>query len=193
MAAKLVSCSQTARDETDPYHRRENHRNTQSPGHRPTESALGWPSAKSQERSTSTKEGLMNAVPSFSTLPSKSSSSLSKHLLSLLAAFCFGMTLAAGRYPALAQQSSSPDQITLPSGGSAVLPVPQPQFRGVIGRKASESTPDFPKDVTAPKGAPNVLLIMRRCRSSSPASLRKSRSSLDPIHSRLNNAVNLNS
>jgi len=41
-----------------------------------------------------------------------------------------------------------------------VLPVPQPQFRGVIGRKASESTPDFPKDVTAPKGAPNVLLIM---------------------------------
>src|ERR1700740_1096413 len=124
------------------------------------QSALAWPSAKSRERSTSIKEGLMNAVPSFSTLPSRRSSSLSKHLLSLLAAFCFGMTLAAGRYPALAQQSSSPDQITLPSGGSAVLPVPQPQFRGVIGRKASESTPDFPKDVTAPKGAPNVLLIM---------------------------------
>jgi arylsulfatase A-like enzyme len=41
-----------------------------------------------------------------------------------------------------------------------VLPVPQPQFRGIIGRKASESTPDFPKSVTAPEGAPNVLLIM---------------------------------
>jgi hypothetical protein len=41
-----------------------------------------------------------------------------------------------------------------------VLPVPQPQFRGVIGRKASESTPDFPRAVTAPKGAPNVLLII---------------------------------
>jgi len=41
-----------------------------------------------------------------------------------------------------------------------VLPVPQAQFGGVIGRKASESTPDFPKDVTAPKSAPNVLLIM---------------------------------
>jgi arylsulfatase len=102
----------------------------------------------------------MNAVSSFPTLPLRRSSSLSKHLLSLLTASCLGMTLAGGRYPALAQQSSSPDQITLPSGGAAVLPVPQPQFRGVLGRKASESTPDFPKDVTAPKGAPNVLLIM---------------------------------
>ena len=105
----------------------------------------------------------MNAAPSFfSTLPSeKIIFPLKTSSLALLTALpCFGMTLAAGCYPALAQQSSSPDQITLPSGGSAVLPVPQPQFRGVIGRKASESTPDFSKDVTAPKGAPNVLLIM---------------------------------
>jgi arylsulfatase len=41
-----------------------------------------------------------------------------------------------------------------------VLPIPEPPFRGVIGRKASQSKPDFPKEVTAPKGAPNVLLIM---------------------------------
>jgi arylsulfatase len=47
-----------------------------------------------------------------------------------------------------------------PLGGSEILPAPEPQFHGVIGRKASESKPDFPKDVTAPKGAPNVLLIM---------------------------------
>src|SRR5262244_325377 len=46
------------------------------------------------------------------------------------------------------------------AGGSAVLPVPAPQFGGVIGRTAKESTPDFPQAVTAPKGAPNVLLIM---------------------------------
>ena len=45
-------------------------------------------------------------------------------------------------------------------GGSAVLPMPDAPFGGVIGRKADESKPDFPKDVTAPKGAPNVLLIM---------------------------------
>ena len=41
-----------------------------------------------------------------------------------------------------------------------VLPVPQPQFGGIIGRKASESKPDFPKAVTAPRGAPNILLIL---------------------------------
>ena len=41
-----------------------------------------------------------------------------------------------------------------------VLPRPAPPFKGKIGRTATESTPDFPKAVTAPKGAPNVLLIM---------------------------------
>ncbi|HVS37692.1 MAG TPA: arylsulfatase [Gemmataceae bacterium] len=46
------------------------------------------------------------------------------------------------------------------AGGSPVLPAPEPPFGGVIGRKASESKPDFPKAVTAPKGAPNVLLIL---------------------------------
>jgi Sulfatase len=49
---------------------------------------------------------------------------------------------------------------TTPTGGSEILPAPEPQFHGIIGRKASESKPDFPKEVTAPKGAPNVLLIM---------------------------------
>jgi arylsulfatase A-like enzyme len=47
-----------------------------------------------------------------------------------------------------------------PTGGSPILPVPNPPFGGVIGRKAKESKPDFPKAVTAPKGAPNVLLIL---------------------------------
>ena len=41
-----------------------------------------------------------------------------------------------------------------------VLPRPDPPFKGKIGRTAKESTPDFPKAVTAPKGAPNVLLIL---------------------------------
>ena len=100
----------------------------------------------------------MSVVPLFDTPPSNRLS-LSKHHLSLLAACCcFAVTLAAGC--ALAQQSSAADQVASPTGGSAVLPVPQPQFGGVIGRKANESKPDFPKAVTAPKGAPNVLLIM---------------------------------
>jgi arylsulfatase A-like enzyme len=41
-----------------------------------------------------------------------------------------------------------------------VLPRPAQPFGGVIGRTATDSTPQFPADVTAPKGAPNVLLIL---------------------------------
>ena len=45
------------------------------------------------------------------------------------------------------------------SDGS-VLPKPSPPFGGTIGRTYQESKPDFPKPVAAPKGAPNVLLIL---------------------------------
>ena len=41
-----------------------------------------------------------------------------------------------------------------------VLPKPQPPFKGKIERTAKDSTPDFPKGIEAPKGAPNVLLIL---------------------------------
>src|SRR6185437_8176575 len=41
-----------------------------------------------------------------------------------------------------------------------VLPRPEPAFKGVIGRKARESKPNFPQGVSAPKNAPNVLLIL---------------------------------
>jgi arylsulfatase A-like enzyme len=50
---------------------------------------------------------------------------------------------------------------TLPERESeVVLPKPQPPFQGVIGRTVKESKPDFPKGLEAPKGAPNVLLIL---------------------------------
>jgi arylsulfatase A-like enzyme len=41
-----------------------------------------------------------------------------------------------------------------------VLPQPEPPFKGKIGRTVKDSTPDFPKEVEAPKGAPNILLIL---------------------------------
>jgi arylsulfatase A-like enzyme len=41
-----------------------------------------------------------------------------------------------------------------------ILPHPTQPFEGKIGRTAAESTPDFPKGITAPEGAPNVLLIL---------------------------------
>jgi len=53
---------------------------------------------------------------------------------------------------------------TLPRAANAetstVLPQPEPPFKGKIGRTAKDSTPDFPKGVEAPPGAPNVLLIL---------------------------------
>jgi arylsulfatase A-like enzyme len=69
--------------------------------------------------------------------------------IAALVSACIGLSS-----PALAQ--STP----MPAGGSAVLPAPEPRFGGIIGRKAKESKPDFPQAVTAPNGAPNVLLIL---------------------------------
>ncbi len=42
----------------------------------------------------------------------------------------------------------------------SILPIPDPPFKGKVGLRPSESVKDFPKAVEAPKGAPNILLIM---------------------------------
>jgi arylsulfatase len=67
-------------------------------------------------------------------------------LYSVLVSFVLGV-LAASVQPstALAQQ---------------VLPRPEQPFGGKIGRTTKDSVKDFPKEVAAPKGAPNVLLIL---------------------------------
>jgi arylsulfatase A-like enzyme len=77
-----------------------------------------------------------------------------RHLFETVAIAAAFMGCVGLSTPAAAQDTRPP------AGGSAILPAPEPQFGGVIGRTAKESTPDFPKAVTAPKGAPNVLLIM---------------------------------
>ena len=46
------------------------------------------------------------------------------------------------------------------AGAQEVLPRPEEPFGGYIARKAQDSIKDFPKEVTAPKGAPNILLIL---------------------------------
>src|SRR5258705_7673140 len=79
---------------------------------------------------------------------------LARHLFETAAIAAVVGSYIGLSFPALAQ---NPPQ---PLGGSIVLPVPQPQFGGVIGRKSSESKPDFPQAVTAPKDAPNVLLLL---------------------------------
>jgi arylsulfatase len=40
------------------------------------------------------------------------------------------------------------------------LPRPEPAFKGKIERTVEKSIPDFPKEVQAPLGAPNILLII---------------------------------
>jgi len=65
---------------------------------------------------------------------------------------------AAG--PALAQPTTgmpaSPDAA---AAGKYLPPFPPP-FTGRIGREAKSSTPDFPRPVRAPRGAPDILLIL---------------------------------
>jgi arylsulfatase len=46
------------------------------------------------------------------------------------------------------------------ANNATVLPKPEAPFEGKIGRIVRDSTPDFPKGVEAPAGAPNVLLIL---------------------------------
>ncbi|MFM8287354.1 MAG: arylsulfatase, partial [Planctomycetaceae bacterium] len=40
------------------------------------------------------------------------------------------------------------------------LPQPDPVFKGKVGETYKDSTPDYPRTVRAPQGAPNVLLVL---------------------------------
>jgi hypothetical protein len=40
------------------------------------------------------------------------------------------------------------------------LPQPDPAFKGKVGETYKDSTPSYPQPVKAPKGSPNVLLIL---------------------------------
>ncbi len=50
--------------------------------------------------------------------------------------------------------------LALPAGAQEVLPRPEQPFGGKIGRTSKDSVKDFPKVVEAPKGAPNILVIL---------------------------------
>ncbi len=52
------------------------------------------------------------------------------------------------------------DSHAAPAVAGSILPAPPAPFAGKIGPNVIESTPAFPKPLTAPKGAPNILLIM---------------------------------
>jgi arylsulfatase A-like enzyme len=50
--------------------------------------------------------------------------------------------------------------LALSAQAQEVLPRPEQPFKGHIGRTVKDSTKDFPKEVQAPDGAPNILLIL---------------------------------
>jgi len=68
--------------------------------------------------------------------------------------------IAAGIAVAAPGFAIAQSQRSASANSATVLPYPDAPFKGKIGRTAKASSPDFPKEVEAPKGAPNVLLIM---------------------------------
>jgi arylsulfatase A-like enzyme len=50
--------------------------------------------------------------------------------------------------------------LALSAQAQEVLPRPEQPFKGHIGRTVKDSTQDFPKEIQAPEGAPNILLIL---------------------------------
>ena len=62
--------------------------------------------------------------------------------------------------PAPAQEKAKP-ATSPPSGTPSALPRPDFHFQGNVGRTYADSDPaQFPQPVQAPKGAPNVVLIL---------------------------------
>ena len=75
--------------------------------------------------------------------------------------FLLFVVLATLVTPLAAAAPTAVERVTPPGPPKAsVLPYPDPTFRGVIGRTTADSKSDFPQPVTAPKGAPNILLIL---------------------------------
>ncbi len=64
----------------------------------------------------------------------------------------FGILIAVGSI-APATQAAIPMAQT-------VLPQPEPAFAGKIGTTYKDSTPDYPKPIKAPQGAPNVMIVI---------------------------------
>src|SRR5215471_11732743 len=50
--------------------------------------------------------------------------------------------------------------IATPLVAQETLPAPPTPFKGQIGLSYKDSKPDFPQPVHAPKGAPNILLVL---------------------------------
>ncbi|HVS40108.1 MAG TPA: arylsulfatase [Gemmataceae bacterium] len=84
-------------------------------------------------------------------------------LAALVVGGALGAAAASGRLHVVSRlwaTAPPPAPVETPHGDATVLPRPEPPFEGHIGRTIKDSTKDFPQEVHAPKGAPNVLLIL---------------------------------
>ena len=83
-------------------------------------------------------------------------------LRSLLPAVVVAVACVLGWLAAYAQDKSARPPNETSKVDRTVLPSPTPEFNGKIGPNYKESTPDFSPAlaVTAPEGAPNVLVIV---------------------------------
>ena len=76
-------------------------------------------------------------------------------VLTMLAGL-YGWLAASGRLNA-ASAEAQPAQA---ASTSIVLPPPPPPFKGLVNLRAKDSRSDFPQPVQAPRGAPNILLVL---------------------------------
>ena len=74
------------------------------------------------------------------------------HLLATIATVVMSLVLTCS---ARAANSAPPS-----AQANSALPRPTPPFKGKIGKTFKDSVPDFPQPIRAPKGAPNVVVIL---------------------------------
>ena len=74
----------------------------------------------------------------------------------IAAGCCLGWLAGSGRHGRVSAQ----DKQTCRPATTPNLPRPDPAFEGKIGETYKDSTPSYPQPVKAPKGSPNVLLIL---------------------------------
>lgn len=87
-----------------------------------------------------------------------------RSIISKARIICLGCTLGwlatSGRLPEASAQGPKADAPAT-VGTPTVLPRPDFKFKGKVGKTYKDSDPpEFPQPVQAPKGAPNVVLIM---------------------------------
>src|SRR5690349_13477739 len=97
-------------------------------------------------------------------VPCRRDNDMNRWRLPGLIAVALGATLgylaATGETSLRLKAQAEPAEPAAAALDRSELPIPDPSFQGVAKRTLAGSKPDFPRAVTPPKDAPNVLLIL---------------------------------